>query len=110
MEFLGDTIMVEADARDGRIFVQGKQTPVFAPQRPDGSVRLYTRAWQLSLADADEGHIPGVVRNLYTAQGRRRAEVDRASGRVVVVDAPEGRPLAIGDAVALRIESGRVFA
>ncbi len=62
MEFLGDTIMVEADARDGRIFVQGKQTPVFAPQRPDGSVRLYTRAWQLSLADADEGHIPGVVR------------------------------------------------
>jgi len=109
MEFLGDTITVAAEVQDGRVFVQGKQTPVVAPQRPDGAVLLYTRAWQLSLADATEGHIAGVIRNLYTAQGRRRVEVDRASGRVVVVDAPDGAALAIGDAVALRVESGRVF-
>ncbi|GJD97543.1 Vitamin B12 import ATP-binding protein BtuD [Methylobacterium iners] len=110
LKFLGDTIEVEAIAEGGRVFVNGRPTPVAAPPGLVGPVKLYARPWQLRFAEPEHAHVEGVVRTSYRTQGRQRIEVDRAEGKTVVVEAANSARLAAGRPVGLQIVGGHVFA
>jgi sulfate transport system ATP-binding protein len=109
LKFLGDTIEVEAIAQGGEVRVDGRLTPVRAPEGLVGPVKLYARPWQLQFAEGDQAHLQGVVRSSYRTQGRQRIEVDRPEGRTVVVEAADTNRFAAGSPVGLRIIGGHVF-
>ena len=110
LKFLGDTIELEAIAQNGRILVNGRETPVTAPSGAIGPVKLYLRPWQLQFADEPAAHLNGLVRSSYRTQGRQRIEVDRPDGKLVVVEASDNARLDAGRAVWLKITGGYVFA
>ncbi len=110
LKFLGDTIEVEAIAEGGRVLVNGRPTPVTAPDGLVGPVKLYARPWQLQFAEPEQAHVEGFVRTSYRTQGRQRIEVDRPGGKTVVVEAADSARLAPGRPVGLRIIGGYVFA
>ncbi|MCE4223797.1 sulfate/molybdate ABC transporter ATP-binding protein [Methylobacterium sp. C25] len=110
LKFLGDTIEVEAIAQNGRVHVNGRETPVSAPASAVGPVKLYVRPWQLQFADEEHAHLNGFVRSSYRAQGRQRIEVDRPGGKLLVVEASDNARLDAGHPVGLKINSGYVFA
>ncbi|WP_147079625.1 sulfate/molybdate ABC transporter ATP-binding protein [Methylobacterium haplocladii] len=109
LKFLGDTIEVEAIAQGGHVLVNGRETPVSAPDGLVGPVKLYVRPWQLQFADAHEAHLEGFVRSSYRAQGRQRIEIDRPNGKLLVVEASDNARLAAGRPVGLKINNGYVF-
>ena len=110
LKFLGDTIEVEALAQEGRVLVNGRETPVVAPRRLTGPVKLYARPWQLRFTEPGDAHLEGFVRSSYRTQGRQRIEVDRPEGKTVVVEASDTARLDAGRAVGLQIVGGHVFA
>ncbi|MGU3538619.1 sulfate/molybdate ABC transporter ATP-binding protein [Methylobacterium sp. A54F] len=110
LRFLGDTIEVDAIAEGGRVLVDGRPTPVAAQAGQIGPVKLYVRPWQLQLTDLPAAHLDGTVRSSYRSQGRQRIEVERGSGKPLVVEDFDGVRYPPGHRVGLRINGGYVFA
>ena len=110
LKFLGDSVEVEAIVEGGQVLVNGRPTPVRAPEGAIGPAKLYVRPWQLQFAEAGSTHLAGTVRSSYRSQGRQRIEVERSDGKVLVVEDFDGERYAVGRAVGLRINGGYVFA
>ncbi len=109
LRFLGDAVEVEAIADGGRVLVNGRETPVPAPEGLIGPVKLYARPWHIQLAPTETAHLHGTVRASYRTHGRQRIEVEQPGGKLMTVETSDHAHVAPGREVGLRIVQGYVI-
>ncbi|WP_409564688.1 sulfate/molybdate ABC transporter ATP-binding protein [Methylobacterium sp. J-067] len=108
LNFLGDTIEFEAIAQNGRVFVNGRETPIVVDPSRNGPIKLHSRPWQLQFVEPDEAHLQATVRSSYRTQGRQRVEVHQPDGKFIRVEAVDGNRYPTGSKIGLRIVQGYV--
>lgn len=110
VRFLGDASPLGGTARDGRVFVSDRVTPVVAPQGVAGAVTLYVRPWHLAIVEAGAGHIDATVRSSFRTQGRQRVEAVTDSGASLHIDTADGVRPQPGVRIGIAISGGFAFA
>lgn len=110
VRFLGDASELAGAARDGRVFVAGRETPVVAPPGVAGPVSVYARPWHLAVVDSGTGDIDATVRSSYRAHGRQRIEAVTADGVHLLIDRADGTRVDPGLRIGVALLRGFAFA
>ena len=110
LKFLGDALEVDAEILDDAVVVNGRSVPLGLKGHADGPSKLYVRPWQFELTSKGEGHVTGLVHNVYRAQGRAHVTIERRQGPPFTINIAEGLLPRIDEAVSLRITGGYLFA
>ena len=109
MSFVGDTMSIPVEVRDGHAMLAGKPLAAAVTGKADGPAQLYFRPGEVILTDggADlKGTVAGTRR---TAAGRRLHVRLDTLGSVIEVESATAKSVKTGDTVGLRILRGRVF-
>ena len=110
MSFVGESSAVPVRIAGGEVRIGGRILPLPGPDMADGDAVLHVRPHALRFAERGEGAIPGRI-----AAVRRVGRLRRVDVRLDEIDAEieaddPGRHLAVGEAVDVVIETGRIFA
>ena len=109
--FIGESIMLPAEVRDGTVRLNGKALDIHAQGAASGDVTLYVRRHDMQVSAAGSGALEGQVTHVRSFGPIQRAEVALSEGAAVIeIDAPRDRELRPGDIVGLSPRRYRIFA
>ena len=109
MSFVGDTMSIPVEVRDGHATLAGKPLAAQMLGQGEGSAQLYFRPGELVITDDGpdlHGTVAGVRR---TATGRRIQVKLDAPDTVIEVESATAPIVRVGDSVGVRILRGRLF-
>ncbi len=110
-DFIGESLSLPADVRDGALYVGDRQVPLDSQGVASGPARILARPHDVELAPAGEAPLSGKVLAVRTFGPTRRADIQIHGGNVVVEAAvPHGDTLPVGTAIGLVPRRYRVFA
>ena len=109
--FIGESIMLPVEVRDGCVRLGGKTLNIAADGAPSGASKLFVRRHDMQVGPAGSGTLEGAVRHVRTFGPIQRVEVALSEGAAVIeIDAPRDRELRTGDIVGLQPRRYRIFA
>lgn len=109
VKFLGDCLEVECETKNGRAIAGHREVPVVNHSSESGKARLFIRPWQFEIVDLDQGHMRGIVKSSFTAQGRAHISVENSDGQLFTVNADARSYPKPNEAIGLRITGGYLF-
>ncbi|NVN88039.1 MAG: sulfate ABC transporter ATP-binding protein [Rhodopseudomonas sp.] len=111
--FIGESIMLPVDIRDGRIRLGDKVLDLESQNAASGPSKLFIRRHDLAVGPAGSGALQGAVKHVRAFGPMHRADIVlNAPGQdtLVEIDAPRDRELKPGDLVGLQPRRYRIFA
>jgi sulfate transport system ATP-binding protein len=115
--FIGESIVLPVDVRDGCVRFGGKALNIAAPNAACGTSKLFVRRHDMQIVPAGNGALQGTVRQIRSFGPVQRAEIalspagDEASivEATIEIDSPRERQLRTGDVIGLEPRRYRIF-
>jgi sulfate transport system ATP-binding protein len=108
--FIGESFAAPVEVKAGAAFLDGRRLALDASGCVDGPAQLYLRPEDIALADPSGDGVPGEVVATRRIGGVRRISVEAGGARSrLECDVPAGRPVAVGERVAVAIRGGRLY-
>jgi sulfate transport system ATP-binding protein len=111
--FIGESIVLPVDIRDGRIQFGGKLLDLEAHNARPGPSKLFIRRHDFALGPVGSGVLEGAVTHVRAFGPTHRADIvlnTAGQGILIEIDAPRDRDLKPGDLVGLQPRRYRIFA
>lgn len=109
MSFVGESSAIPVRITDSGVQVGARRLRVPAGEVSPGKASLHVRPHALRIAGPGEGELPGEVVAVRRIGRVRRVDIRLAEvGVEIEADDPDGR-LAVGEAVGISVEEGRLF-
>ena len=111
--FIGESIVLPVDIRDGCVSLGGKALNIAADGAPSGTSKLFVRRHDMQVGPVGSGALDGTVRHVRTFGPIQRAEIALCGGgdeTLIEIDAPRDRELQTGDIIGLQPRRYRIFA
>jgi sulfate transport system ATP-binding protein len=111
--FIGESIMLPVDIRDGRIRLGDRVLDLEAQNAASGPSKLFIRRHDLAVGPDGSGALQGAVKHVRAFGPMHRADILlHAAGQdtLIEIDAPRDRTLKPGDIVGLQPRRYRIFA
>ncbi len=106
--FIGESSVLPVEVKGGKAWLETVGLDVPTGTMPDGLAQLYIRPEDVVLTEGDG--VAGEVLATRRIGGARRISAACGEGRLrIEFDVPAEAPIAIGQRIAIRIVSGRVF-
>jgi sulfate/thiosulfate transport system ATP-binding protein len=87
-DFLGDTIVLPGEVRDGHVFLSGAERPIAAHNQPTGPVDVYVRPADLRLAESGGPGFDVRVTGVHRTGPIVRASAETSTALPVTVELP----------------------
>jgi len=109
MAFVGDTMSIPVEVRDGKAMLAGKPLAATVKGKAEGQARLYFRPGEVVVTD-DGADLTGTVAGVRRTTSGRRLQVKLHEPDMVIdVETATAATVKVGDIMGLRILRGRVF-
>jgi len=109
VRFLGDCLEVDGETKDGQVFVGPREVPIANYLHGAAKVRLFIRPWQFEIVGPEDGHMSGIVKSMFTSQGRVHISVEDVDGHLFTVNAAGGVSPPLNEPIGLKITGGHLF-